>query len=93
MCCAGEIHAGSDAQATPKLTGPPQGLSLEALGGVEGKPEAEGGMPLLTEQWRKRWMGAKGDEQIEIGPMIGRGGEHHGMLALCIAMTHPATLT
>ena len=51
---------------------------------MDGKVEADGGTPVLTEQWRKRWMGAKGDEQIEIGPMIGRGGEQHGALVLCM---------
>ena len=45
---------------------------------MEGKAALDVGTPVLTEQWRKRWMGAKGDEQIEIGPMIGRGGEHLG---------------
>ena len=36
--------------------------------------QKEEARPMLTEQWRKRWMGAKGGEQIEIGPLIGRGG-------------------
>ena len=71
------------AQTTPKLDGQgSQGLSPEALGtlGTVGtKMDLDGGAPVLTEQWRKRWMGAKGDEQIEIGPLIGRGGECLGL--------------
>lgn len=68
-------------QALPKLDGPAGGLSLEALGSTNGRAESEVGTPVLTEQWRRRWMGAKGEEQIEIGPMIGRGGEQH--LGVC----------
>ncbi len=56
---------------------------MEALGSLDDKMESEGGgTPILTEQWRKRWMGAKGGEQIEIGPLIGRGGEHLPLYSL-----------
>ena len=56
---------------------------MEALGSLDDKMELEGGgTPILTEQWRKRWMGAKGGEQIEIGPLIGRGGEHLPLYSL-----------
>ena len=48
--------------------------STGSPGSLSEKADLETAAPVLTEQWRKRWMGAKEDEQIEIGPMIGRGG-------------------
>ncbi len=48
--------------------------STGSPGSLSEKADLETAAPVLTEQWRRRWMGAKEDEQIEIGPMIGRGG-------------------
>ena len=48
--------------------------STGSPGSLSEKADLETAAPVLTEQWRQRWMGAKEDEQIEIGPMIGRGG-------------------
>ena len=55
----------------PKLASLPEGFKRSEVGGPGSK---EGLEPMLLEQWRKRWMGAKEDEQIQIGPLIGRGG-------------------
>ena len=64
-----------DVQA-PKLVSLHQRFqgSTGSPGSLSEKGDLETTTPVLTEQWRKRWMGAKEDEQIEIGPMIGRGG-------------------
>lgn len=62
------------------------------MGGPGTPGSKEGQEPMLSEQWRKRWMGAKEDEQIEIGPLIGRGG--YGKVfkgaahALCVDCHH-----
>jgi len=70
----------SVAVQTPKLVSLPEGYSQDPLGSPGSNGEMEGGRPVLTEQWRKRWMGAREDEQIEIGPLIGRGGEHLSLM-------------
>ena len=64
------------AHAVSKLVSLHQGFqgSTGSPGSLSEKADLETVAPVLTEQWRKRWMGAKEDEQIEIGPMIGRGG-------------------
>jgi hypothetical protein len=69
----------------------PEGFRRSEVGGP-GTPGSKDGLePMLSEQWRKRWMGAKEDEQIEIGPLIGRGG--YGKVfkgaahALCVVAT------
>lgn len=64
----------------PKPASLPEGYSQDPLGSPGSNGEMEGGRPVLTEQWRKRWMGAREDEQIEIGPLIGRGGEHLSLM-------------
>ena len=63
-------------QKVSKLVSLHQGFqgSTGSPGSLSEKADLETMAPVLTEQWRKRWMGAKEDEQIEIGPMIGRGG-------------------
>ena len=60
----------------PKLVSLHQAFqgSMGSPGSLSERADLETAAPVLTEQWRKRWMGAKEDEQIEIGPMIGRGG-------------------
>lgn len=45
--------------------------SLESRSSLDGKVLDGVGLP---EHWRKRWLGPLQEEQVEIGPMLGRGG-------------------
>lgn len=50
-----------------------QGAKLGSLGS-----QSRDGLKLesgvLAEHWRKRWLGPLKEEQVEIGPLLGRGG-------------------